>query len=211
MIRGVGVQPDSGLTGDGLVKPLRRGDRRDSHPEMIDVAAAPKRAVANGLGAVSIGIDEERAVVVGAVFGARAGRPVVPVPRRRARLPEAVDVRPGRRGERDVQAPGHRLPGRGRRQREVVPLDQLLAGVGLLDLDRAQHRLVELPGRSKVGRPDPDMVEHRHTLAGWWPRRTRAEPPDDPKPAGDDPMPSRPAHSRRWLCSWPSTHQRREC
>jgi hypothetical protein len=77
-----------------------------------------------------------------------------------AGAPERVDVRRRRRRERDVEpgrggAVGSRLA-----EREVVPLDEVVAAVGRLKAELAQDTGVELLGGVAVAHVDPDVVEH---------------------------------------------------
>jgi hypothetical protein len=78
---------------DGLVEALRRRDVGDAHPDVIDDAVRPEGVVVDRLGAVSVGVEQEAAVVVAAVLGANPGPPVVAVAGLRPRSPELVDVR----------------------------------------------------------------------------------------------------------------------
>jgi hypothetical protein len=113
------------------------------------------------LGAVAVGVEQERAVVVVPVLGTGPGRAVVAVAGGGPDAPELVDVLARGRDERDVQAPGHRGLGARLSQREVVPLGELIVAVRLRDAERAQHRRVE-PLRCLAGRgADRDVVEHR--------------------------------------------------
>jgi hypothetical protein len=78
---------------DGLVEALRGRDLGDPHPHMVDHAVLPQPAVVDRFGAVSIGIEQEAAVIVAAVFGAQAGRAVVAEACLRPHSPERADVR----------------------------------------------------------------------------------------------------------------------
>ena len=118
------------------------------------------------LDAVSVRIEQEGTVVVVAVLGPRAGPAVALVSGRRSRLPEPVDVLPRRGREADVQPPVTGVRVVRSREREVVPLGVVLAAVGLLDLERAKHRLVEALGRLAVGGADRDVVEHAGERTG---------------------------------------------
>jgi len=110
----------------------------------------------HGLDAVPVRVEQEGAVVVLAVVLPRPRLAVGAVSGGRADPPELVDERAARRDEADVQAV-RRLA---LRQREVVPLDEVLVRVRLRDPEHRQHRLVEpLRGRA-VGRADRHVVEH---------------------------------------------------
>jgi hypothetical protein len=62
----------------------------------------------NRLRAVAVRVEEERAVVLGAVLGAEARSAVVGVAGLDPRLPERVDVGAGGGDEADVEVPGRR-------------------------------------------------------------------------------------------------------
>jgi len=115
------------------------------------------------LGAVAVGVEQEGAVVVLAVLRPLAGRAVVAMARGAARLPERVDVRARGCREADVQPARGRVLGVRRGEREVVPLDELVARRGDLDLECAQDGAVERLGRRAVRNADGDVVEQRTT------------------------------------------------
>jgi hypothetical protein len=77
---------------DRLVEPLRRRDVGDADPEVVDVDGRAQPAVAHRLDAVAVGIEQERAVVVVAVLGARSRRTVVLKARFGPGAPELVDL-----------------------------------------------------------------------------------------------------------------------
>jgi hypothetical protein len=56
-----------------------------------------------GLEPVSVGIDDERGIVVGVVFGAHAGLAVVTAAGLQRSGMKGIDARPGWRGEAEMQ------------------------------------------------------------------------------------------------------------
>ena len=66
---------------------------------------------------------------------------------------------------RRTRAPGDGALVLRRREREVVPLGEVLAAVRLLDLERAKDGLVEALRRRTIGGADGDMVEHPRIIA----------------------------------------------
>jgi hypothetical protein len=78
--------------GDGLPEASARSEIPDTEPEVVD--RRPADAVPEpraGLDAVSVGIEEEPAVVVRVVLRAQSGLPVARIARVDARPPERVD------------------------------------------------------------------------------------------------------------------------
>src|SRR5204863_5945985 len=111
-----------------------------------------------GLGAVAIGIEEESAVVVIAVFRPRAGSAVVAVAAFRSRPPERVDKLARSRAEADVKVARDGVIVVGGRERELpLPDGVLLVSPRALDPDRPQHGVVEALGRLAVGHADRDV------------------------------------------------------
>jgi len=129
---------------------------------MVDVANGSRvlTVAVDRLDAVAVGVEQEAAVIRGAVLRARPGRPVVSIPGVDARPPERVDL-PGVAGaEPDVEPAGHRVLGVRRPDVPILPLDQLGVRMAGLDAQHAQHRPVEALGGRKVRHGDADMVEH---------------------------------------------------
>jgi len=77
---------------DELVEALRGRDVRDPDPEVVDVAGRPHRAVVHGFGAVSVGVEQEPAVVLVPVLSPRAGGAVVPIAGRGPDAPELIHL-----------------------------------------------------------------------------------------------------------------------
>ena len=118
----------------------------------------------NGLGAVAVGIEQERAVVAVAVLGSRARLAVVGEPGLGSDAPERVDLLDRRRDEADVEPPGDRVLRIGARQQEVLPLRERARSVGLVDSEGGQHCVVETLRCGPVADADRDVVEHGRTL-----------------------------------------------
>ncbi|MGP0051703.1 MAG: hypothetical protein ACLPZR_23050 [Solirubrobacteraceae bacterium] len=133
---------------------------------MVDAAVGHRvLAVAvHRLDAVAVRVEQEGAVVIGAVNHARPGRAVVRVAGVDPRLPERVDGRAVRRAEADAQAAGHGVLAVSRADRPVLPLDQLGVRVARIYAEHGEHGAVEALGRGDVGHGDPHVVEHRRRL-----------------------------------------------
>src|SRR5918996_2160411 len=86
---------------DRLVERLRRLEIDDAHPEVVDdILALAGATVVDGLGAVSIRVEEEGAVVVVVVLGPRARLAVARIARLHPRLPGRVHLLARARHER---------------------------------------------------------------------------------------------------------------
>src|SRR5581483_5328195 len=95
---------------------------------MVDVrlpGASP--AVVDGLGAVAVRVEQEGAVVPLVILGSPTWFPIARIARVNARSPERVDLRFGRRHERDMEPARQRVLIRGGRGREVAPVVAQLA------------------------------------------------------------------------------------
>ncbi len=135
---------------------------------MVDAACGHGlRAVAvNRLDAVAVRVEQEAAVVVGAVDRAGAGRAVVEVAGRHPRAPEGVHRLTARRTEADVEATGQGVRTIGGADRPVLPLDEPGVRVARLDAQHGEDRPVEALGRGQVRDGDPDVVEHADKATG---------------------------------------------
>src|SRR5688572_24976990 len=158
----VGVEAKSRVRGDRLVEALRGPDAPHPYPEVVDAVA--DILVVHGLDAVLVRIEQKAAVVVRAVLGARAGLAVAPIARAGPDLPEFVDALARRRPEADVKATRHRAPRVGGREREVVPLRELVVAVLRLDAEHPEDGVVEGLRGAAVRDPDGDVVEHTREL-----------------------------------------------
>ena len=112
------------------------------------------------LDAVAVGVEQEPAVVRGAVLRARPRRAVVAVPRVGAGLPERIDLRAVAGAEADVEPASHGVLAVCRTDVPVVPLDQLGVRIAGLDAQDAQDGAVEALGGREVRDGDADVVEH---------------------------------------------------
>ena len=83
----------------------------------------------------------------------------VAVARVDSRAPERVDDLTGRREERNVEPPRHRVLVGGRSDREVAPLAELVA-LGSLQSERPEHGVIERLGGRPVGGANRHVVEH---------------------------------------------------
>ena len=128
---------------------------------MVDVAGLAHDPVVDGLRAVAVGVEQERAVVVVAVLRPRARLAVAREAGPGARPPKLVHFGTRGRDETDVQAPGRRLAFRDRSDGEVVSFGDGQVRVGLLDPERREHEVVEALRRLTVRHADGDVIEHR--------------------------------------------------
>ena len=124
----------------------------------------------DGLDAVAVGVEQERAVVVRLVVGSLSRSSRVDQPVGRAHAPERVHVRATRGHEPDMESAGHRSRLRRLQKREVVPLDEPFVRVCHFDPELAEHGPVDRLGRAAIGHPNRDMVEHPWIVR---PRRAR--------------------------------------
>src|SRR5262249_23510198 len=100
---------------------------------MVDVAAAANVLVMCCLCAVAVGIEQEAAVVLGAVLRPLAGPAVVRVTGVDASLPETIDLLARGGYEPDVQMPGWPMVTVTLDDGEVIPLDEIASGIARLD------------------------------------------------------------------------------
>ena len=148
-----------------LVEAAGRFDVAHADPEVVDaVFALALASEIDGLRAVAVGIADEGAVVVGVVLRPRAGRPVVGVAGGRHRTPPLVDRLARARDERDVQVARDRpVLARGR-DREVLPLEEMVAAGGLAEAESEERELVEATRTLEVRDADRDVVEQPREL-----------------------------------------------
>src|SRR5262249_38421970 len=120
---------------------------------------------------IAVGIDDEGGVVVGVIFGTKAGLTVVAAAGGERRRVERVDRATERRAEADVAVergavPVVRDPERQRLLLERMRLAAPVAGGGL-DIEhppgagRGQCRVIEGAASREIAHPDRDMVDHR--------------------------------------------------
>ena len=134
----------------------------DADPQVVDAAVGHGvLAVAmDRLDAVAVGVEQEGAVVRGAVLRARARRSVVAVPGVDTRLPERVDLRAVAGAEADVEPACQRVLAVRRADGPVVPLDERGVRMPGLDTKDAQDRAIEALGGREVRDGEADVVEH---------------------------------------------------
>jgi hypothetical protein len=127
---------------------------------VIDETRRPRVAVQAGFDAVAVRVAQEAAVVVRAVGGARAGRPVVSEAGILPRAPEGVHRGGVGRDEAHVHAGRDRVLIVRGGEVEVLPLDQPVLGARHLCAQRAEHGSVGGAGAGEVGDAESHMVEH---------------------------------------------------
>ena len=168
---------------DRRVEAPRPIEVADADPEVVD--AAGRRAklgfAVKRLDAVAVGVEQEGAVVVRVVRGARSRRSVAAVAGVDPGLPEGVDGRAVGSAEADVKAAGHRMLAIGRDEVPVLPLDQL--GVA------------HAPARRRAPRARSGRSARRHRGRRRRSRRGRTSPRS--YPAGPDSRSSPPSAIRR--------------
>src|SRR5439155_14790724 len=120
--------------------------------------------VMHGLDAVTVGVEDERAVIIGPVQGPRPGRAVVAVTRGCQHTPELVDMLARGRDECNVQGARHRTFCARTRDREVVPLEEMTAEIGLSELELREGGDVELLRNLEIRDSDRYVVEHSRQL-----------------------------------------------
>ena len=143
-----------------------RGCRRGRWPRAQ--RARLQRPVADRLDVVSVGVEDEGAVIVGVIVGPEAGRAVVPSSRGERGAVKRLDLGARFCGEGDMRPAFRPLP---RPDPEEGPVRaetgvRLGAGLGRRDLhdeaepERLQRGLIERFRAVHVGDREPDMVEH---------------------------------------------------
>src|SRR6185437_14817943 len=116
--------------------------------------------VEDRLDAVAVGVEQEAAVVRGAVLRARPRRAVVAVARIDPRLPERIDLSAVASAKPDMEPTAQRVLAIGRPDVPVLPLHQLSVRMAWLGAQDAQDGAVEPLGGREVGYGDGDVVEH---------------------------------------------------
>ena len=118
----------------------------------------------NGFYVVPVWIKDERAVVLGGVFGPHARRSVVCAARGQGRGVEGIDLLTAIGGEGHVHRRARSVPGR---DREVVGLlepELDLVELGrrsdLREPERQERTLVELAAAIQVADADRDVIDH---------------------------------------------------
>ena len=114
----------------------------------------------DGFDAVAGGVGDKRAVVAGAVFGSWPGLSEVGVACVSHRLPPAADLVAIGGGEGDVETAGNGTLVGGLRDREVVPLEVLLALGEFRPVEQLQCECVEGTPLVEVCHADPQVVDH---------------------------------------------------
>jgi hypothetical protein len=132
----------------------------------------------DGLDAVPVEVEQERAVVVLPVLRARPGLPVALVPRDSPRAPELVDELARANGERDVKTLRRAIRAFGRADEELVSPEgrELVGRVRLGDADGTEDGVVEPLGRLLVGGADRDVVEQASETNRSSARNSRRRP-----------------------------------
>src|SRR5829696_320709 len=123
-------------------------------------------AAATSFDAVSLGIDDERGVVVGPVIGAQARPTVISPAGCKRRSVESIDALARRRGEAEVQprlfVRGDRVLGGNDPECDgLAPVaERAFPFAQACVAERLQGGVVEAPCRGDVTHADGDMIEH---------------------------------------------------
>jgi HAD superfamily hydrolase (TIGR01509 family) len=154
------VLTQAGVRGDRVVEGPGAVQVGHPDPQVVDDPAPARALVVDRLGAVAVGVEQERAVVVGPVLGPDARRAVVAVAGVDAGLPGLLDPVAVARHEADVQPAGDRVLGVGRGHAEVLPLAEGPGAVALIDAERLQDDVVEALSGAAVAGAYRHVVEH---------------------------------------------------